>query len=510
VSQFEQYSIPYEDVRLVFDWRGAHDLRLLAALKRIGEIEGLSEAGREGLGRLSRDIADIDFPMSAHRFLLSFLFRRDDHLRPLLQDKTVAGQQRRLAIYQLLQFAFAFRSRPGKDPKYAFLENIRTLEILDEEKQLRQLPAAASDIDAVRMMTVHASKGLQFPIVHIPSVTSRHFPVNRADLVTLPPGLIDDGVLMSRDAEEESLFYVALSRAKDVISLSRAPYHGGGGWSNVAPSPYLFRIAAHLPKSPDSPPAWVDPGDLEPDEPPFVPPAQPEAWSATEIETYLGCPRRFYYESALGLHGSALASPYLNLNKAVRSTIAWMQSPISDTERRTGAQTRFAADWEQCGLQGHALETIYKTAAEAMLATAGELVTGQSLDQELTLVVSGDVSISCRADHIVRTRSGIDVFRFKLNPLAVTEKYKARYGVIQAALHVRYPGVPIEFEHVSLLSGERRNSTLKAKKLDTEIANLTKAIKGITSGRFQAAPNDHDCPRCPFFFVCPSHAASRR
>jgi DNA helicase-2/ATP-dependent DNA helicase PcrA len=314
---------------------------------------------------------------------------------------------------------------------------------------------------------------------------------------------------MTREAEEESLFYVALSRAEDTINLSRAPYHGGGGWSNVPPSPYLFRIASHLPKRPDSPPVWRDSGVLEPHELPFAP-AEQSSWPATAIETYISCPRRFYYEHILGMDRSAVATPYLNLNKAVRSTIAWMQSSVSDEERKMGVEARFAADWEQSGLRGHALETIYKTAAKAMLTTAGELVTGASLTDELTFRVNGDVSISCRADHVVRTPASIEIFRFKLSRLTGTEKSKIRYGVIQAALRQRYPDVSVEFEHVSLLSGERRWATLQGKRLAAEIKKLTEAIEGITSGGFEAAPNDYDCPRCPFFFVCPTHARSRR
>ena len=239
VAQFPQYKIPASDVATVFQWRSEQGVPMLTALRRLDEVTALSNDGRNALQRVADDLRGVDFIMSVHQFLLRFLFNRGDHLKPLLADDSVGGQQRRLAIYQFLQFAFSFRAAPGKDPKRAFLEHVRRLEILDEEKQLRQLPAAASDIDAVKMMTVHASKGLQFRHVHIPSVTSRHFPVNRTDPNPPPTGLVKADPLMSREAEEESLFFVAMSRAEDELYLSRAVSYGGGAWVNLS-SRHLF------------------------------------------------------------------------------------------------------------------------------------------------------------------------------------------------------------------------------------------------------------------------------
>ena len=140
---------------------------MLSLLRDLSSIDGLSDEGKVGLSRLVADVQDAKWPTPAHYLLLTFLLRRSAYLRDILSDGSVRGQQRRLAIYQLLQFAFAFKPRKDADPKRLFVEHVRRLEILDEEKQLRQMPAAANDIDAVKVMTVHASKGLEFPIVHI-------------------------------------------------------------------------------------------------------------------------------------------------------------------------------------------------------------------------------------------------------------------------------------------------------------------------------------------------------
>jgi ATP-dependent exoDNAse (exonuclease V) beta subunit len=42
------------------------------------------------------------------------------------------------------------------------LDRIRRLVRLGDDRDLRQLPAAAQSIDAVRLMTIHGAKGLEF------------------------------------------------------------------------------------------------------------------------------------------------------------------------------------------------------------------------------------------------------------------------------------------------------------------------------------------------------------
>jgi DNA helicase-2/ATP-dependent DNA helicase PcrA len=140
----------------VLRWANEADITLFAALKRLRDIEILSAEGLRGLQKLARDMADVTFMTSSHRILTDYLFNRGGVFDQPLSEPSVAGQQRRLAVYQLLQVAYQYRAPVGRDPKREFLQHVRRLEILDEEKDLRKLPAAASGINAVRLMTVAA------------------------------------------------------------------------------------------------------------------------------------------------------------------------------------------------------------------------------------------------------------------------------------------------------------------------------------------------------------------
>ncbi|MCC6393521.1 MAG: UvrD-helicase domain-containing protein [Bryobacterales bacterium] len=510
ITQLPQYRIAIEDLQALSEWRRTNDVTMLAALGRLDEVP-ISTSARVSLERLKSDLGPVSFATRAHAFLLRFMFRDESFLKEIFEDRSVGGQQKRLAIYQLLQFAFAFRSGHKQDPKKALLEHIRRLEILDEEKQLRQLPAAAAGLDAVRMMTVHASKGLQFPIVHIPWLSARHFPYNREDPNTLPPGLVDEDALMSRAAEEESLFFVAISRAMNELHLSRAVAYGGGAWKSVGPSDFLVQIGNHLSRPPDGQPNWTKSRLSEPESVRFRPPSERDKWSVAELETYLSCPRRFYYEAVVNLDGGGRTTPYLDLHRTIRGTITWMQSTPSKADRDAGRAKQLEGDWANRRLIGHPMEEIYRAAAERIAENASDLITGTALplDLELTVTVQGtDVIVTCRADHVGQLSTAIEVHRLKLTSLAKDESGKLRYFAIQEAVQRKYPGRKVEFHHVSLLTRDRRDSTASAKKLANETGKLGEAITGIREGRFHPVRSDRECPRCPFFFICPAHNPS--
>ncbi len=88
----------------------------------------------------------------------------------------------------------------------------------------------ASGPDAVKILTVHAAKGLEFTYVFVVDLVQLRFPsTDKKDPIPLPLGLIKE-VLPEGDVhlqEERRLFYVAMTRAKDGLYLTSAADHGG-------------------------------------------------------------------------------------------------------------------------------------------------------------------------------------------------------------------------------------------------------------------------------------------
>ncbi len=94
-------------------------------------------------------------------------------------------------------------------------------------------------IDAVDLTTVHGSKGLEWPAVLIPSLTSNRFPSmysGRAQDWLVPRESFDAPRYEGGEDDERRLFYVAMTRARDWLSISR---HNRVTSSKVRESPYF-------------------------------------------------------------------------------------------------------------------------------------------------------------------------------------------------------------------------------------------------------------------------------
>ncbi len=126
----------------------------------------------------------------------------------LLQtENTAESLARNENLQELLSMARDFSDHnPDASSLGDFLENISLASDYDETRE--------SD-NYVSLMTVHASKGLEFPVVFITGMEERLFPLNTYEHDELE--------------EERRLFYVAMTRAEEKIFLSwaRSRYHYG-------------------------------------------------------------------------------------------------------------------------------------------------------------------------------------------------------------------------------------------------------------------------------------------
>jgi DNA helicase-2/ATP-dependent DNA helicase PcrA len=129
--------------------------------------------------------------------------------------------------------------------------------------------------DRVTLMTVHAAKGLEFPVVFMIALEEGIFPHERSR---------NDGEQLE---EERRLLFVAITRAKEELHLSRACYrHYRGQFRPTVPSAFLMELpqeeldfqqpqaAGHVPVQPtdfESDEMGDDTGDFGSDEFEFPP-----------------------------------------------------------------------------------------------------------------------------------------------------------------------------------------------------------------------------------------------
>ncbi|HTY60382.1 MAG TPA: 3'-5' exonuclease, partial [Bacteroidota bacterium] len=259
---------------------------------------------------------------------------------------TVRGAQAGANLAKLLEMARAYEAQ-GFTSLYDFVGRLERL--IQEEEQEGQA-AIESQTDAVRIMTVHAAKGLEFPVV-IVSGLQRQIRYDDEPYVDpslgigLDPGegaqsaplseLLKDRARGKAVEEEQRILYVACTRARDRLMLSSDASGRGDSWLGwlgrlcedhgqvLSEGPLRFDVVtglydgsgtgtqAHLlvvPVTrtlPASPPrtALADGMQCEPriDFSPLPSASRGEIFSASKIRTFVECPAKYFFRYVLGV-----------------------------------------------------------------------------------------------------------------------------------------------------------------------------------------------------------------
>ena len=123
-----------------------------------------------------------------------------DGLLRMYKDRD-ESERRRENVFELINAVTQYEARAGADASLdGFIENYCLSDDSDKVE--------GEEEDAVTLMTIHAAKGLEFSAVFIVGLEENVFPNERS----LQEGAIE---------EERRLFYVAITRAKDILTMSR-------------------------------------------------------------------------------------------------------------------------------------------------------------------------------------------------------------------------------------------------------------------------------------------------
>jgi len=206
-----------------FAWQQATGKTLFEALTEVqtcGLVTGKAKAGLAELGDMFtvlRELVETTTPAA----VLDSLVRRLDYLH-FLDDGTPQAESRQENVKELIGVAHEYQ-----DVGLAgFLEEVALVSDIDQ---------ADFDGNAVTLMTLHAAKGLEFPVVFMVGMEETVFPHSRA--------LYDQFEM----EEERRLCYVGMTRAREelymLFATSRTLY---GGSQHNPPSRFLSEIDAQF------------------------------------------------------------------------------------------------------------------------------------------------------------------------------------------------------------------------------------------------------------------------
>jgi DNA helicase-2/ATP-dependent DNA helicase PcrA len=211
-------------IQRLTDHARARGVSLLESVQDVAHVEGLTKKAQAALREFAQLIERLSQLVHGpiEEILGSVL--SDSGYEEWLQRSGDAEDQERLAnIQELLTVARQFDEQHAEpDRLERFLEQTCLVSDTDDWE---------AETDRVTLMTLHASKGLEFPVVFLVAVEEGLLPHDRS---TQHPDQLE---------EERRLMFVGITRAQEELQISRAAYRDFRGRRDMTvPSQFLMEL----------------------------------------------------------------------------------------------------------------------------------------------------------------------------------------------------------------------------------------------------------------------------
>ncbi len=396
------------------------------------------------------------------------------------------------------------------------------------------IPLASNDSeDAVRLMTAHGAKGLEFSHVFILRATSPSFPASyRESLVEFSRELRDpDSAVGSddktlHDQEERRLFYVAMTRARDSLHM----YGKQGIGRDKTPAGFLrelignpglqrwLRARAALPSQPelieiaaaaDSAhnegsrlPAWLELPAID---------GLDARLSASAIETYETCPLQFKFEREWKLSRQLHAA--LQYGAAMHRVLRTYYDSVRLRRTKPDDELlrQFNDDLLSAGIQEDYQRDLYLKQGLAQLSEflagtrSGMMPEVLHTEEWFDVEIAG-TKLTGRIDRMDRASDGSVVIvdyktgkarsqedadeSLQLSIYAMAAEQKWGYRVSELVFHNLEGNIPIVSRRTQFQLEQARERVLAV-------------VRGIADGNFKPKP-DFYCNFCAFRGLCPA------
>lgn len=249
------------------------------------------------------------------------------------------------------------------------------IEWLDLALEIGDSPQAGdsewTETNAVNLLTVHSSKGLEFPIVFIVNAVSNRFPsIERKETIPIPDSLVKELLTEGNFhlQEERRLFYVAMTRAKDELYISIADYYGEGKRTKKLSQFIPEALGETIPPTSTTPPDQLELLDFA------IVPEQPipkqlsntkiDYLSYSQIQSFLDCP--LHYKAKYLLHIPTPPTAASSFGNTIHKTLKEFYSEIISTRPRRAIMFKkiitaiYERNWTSEGYKDPKHSSLYK------------------------------------------------------------------------------------------------------------------------------------------------------
>jgi len=537
----------------------------------------MSSQGRRSLLRLASMLQALRHLPDVWSMLAQYVLVETSAVRDLLRmavyaetDNQREQARRVLADYAgLLQLARRYDQRRQEDGQErdtasmseqakGFLDYLSVMASLRQDGGQRREGAedAGDGPVGIRVMTVHASKGLEFPVVYLPGLAQRRFPMQGRSSSTSPPvGMLplegaDQSARDIAESGEACLFYVGVTRARDQLILSYSERYGK---QNYKASPYLDALAAGLSgarlvkvywqgettaavaeetgehgstEATEFGAAPAVQGSTTPYQPSkgFIAAMESGVLSASAIETYQTCPRRYAYGHIYRFRREE--NDYQLFWQATRKTLEALQTSLAEVKpareeegedqearfpTREEFQDLYAQHWQAVGGHESPFAPIYERHGREIIGSLWSMLAGRErvtweLQRGFEVEVGGR-TIRVEVDRVeapAQTGRPARFVRTRISKSKGKTTAEVRELLYAHAYRQQYPGQSIELHHHNLSTGEMLSITLTEKRQRRLLEELAHTIRGLEQHAYPATPDSFICPSCPFFLICPA------
>lgn len=362
------------------------------------------------------------------------------------------------------------------------------------------------DLDTVDILTIHQAKGLEWPVVFVPSLVKGRFPSKFAG--DSQDWLIPETVFPPEarrryeggETEERRLFYVSLTRAKDLLYLSRFRRLT----NRFQPSQFLLEVAGGDPPVQDKLPL-PEPFTASADEAEELP-----TISFSELALYEGCPLRYRFSTSFGFQPQLATE--LGYGKAIHHILRRV-ADLTKEKKRLPTKPEVEAVFEdsfylpfannaafhQLFNRAHALVSKY------LADYSSDLLRVWETERAFELHLQSGI-VNGRADVILDREGGI------IDQLAIVD-YKTANDpkaddvfAFQLAIYAsagRGEGLQVEAAYLhQLKEGERRALPIDEATVLAARNRADGLIQGIVAGDFPARPDSTKCRMCDVRAIC--------
>ncbi|HUD44052.1 MAG TPA: ATP-dependent DNA helicase [Patescibacteria group bacterium] len=224
------FEIEARDIAALLNYSKRNNLSLFETLEQV-DSTALTPTGKEKIKRiiemLKKHLEKV--PKLTAGQILYYFFEDSGLMGYYLDPKTIKTERQAQNVAKFFEKLQSFAANHEDASVFAIVDWIELSMTLGESPLSAEMDWSANN--AVNILTVHSSKGLEFPVVFVVNLVTQRFPSrDRKEQIPVPQELIREELPTGDEnlQEERRLFYVAMTRAKDQLYLTAAKFYGEG------------------------------------------------------------------------------------------------------------------------------------------------------------------------------------------------------------------------------------------------------------------------------------------